>query len=150
MITSLNIKHQNRYDNLINPIQSLRGPPNPLRQAYVSGSLVVVVFRTEGKIGTGFRLRFEGTGNWNYEFKGWEDNVISETSGSLKYPATGNYQDDLSAMFVISNNHKAIEFPSELHLDITSADLDKDCSSCYCDFLLIYSFFDNSLEPLQR
>lgn len=104
-------------------------------------------------MGTGFRLKFEGTGTFSSDgFEHWDDTIRSDVPAALDYPSSGSfYEDNTLSLFVISNNHTSIvSLYDTLQIFLTSADLDVCGQNCDCDFLSVYSFQGDSIELLQR
>jgi len=129
------------------------GPPNPLNQTYVSGSVVVVVFRTQGFQGRGFSLKFEGTGEHNHDFVNWDDVILSDLPLSMHYPPEdrSEYEWNSMSFFVFSNMHQEIPTTTrELKLSVSQLDVDQCILGCTCDYLYIYSFSGSNLDTLDK
>jgi len=119
----------------------------------VSGAVAVVVFRTEAYRGTGFRLSFSGVGNFLYDFANWDDIVYSQVPGFITYPADDDgdntYEFNTLSIFVVTKDHRQITNSKEsLHINMIDVSLDPTC--CQCDYLRVFSFMGDNLEPLDK
>jgi hypothetical protein len=123
------------------------GPPNPMTEAFATGSVAVVVFNTrevyQNVNYTGFRLRFKGEGRWKFPYDSWEDQTFDKTPGSMSYPDDGTrYQSDVFNIYTISHeNEYILDGYASLQMNITKADIE-NCTpdACICDVLAIYSY----------
>jgi hypothetical protein len=116
--------------------------------------VVVVVFRTQEVGGTGFRLSFQATGTWKYDFANFDDLITGETPGAVLYPlGGGQYEFNTLSLFVLSHGHQEIfERNQTLLLNVHNVSIRK-CEEdlyCECDFLSIFSFTGNNLQTLDR
>ncbi|ODM91072.1 putative chitinase 3, partial [Orchesella cincta] len=83
------------------------GPPNPLTEAYVSGAIAVVVFRTKGNGGQGFSLSFQGLGSTAHS-KGVEMVLSNVTGGEMTVPDWTNYSGTTNVI-VLTAGHKFVD-----------------------------------------
>jgi hypothetical protein len=119
------------------------GPPNPLTEAFLPGGIAVVVFRTQSRLGTGFRLSYRAVEAKPYYTHSGQNLVYgSGTSGNLTIPFWENpaYQ---TAIIVLSANHKKIQSSfTSLRLTFVQENLQKDMTSpsrCSYDSVTIYA-----------
>jgi len=127
------------------------GPPNPLKQAYLSGSIAVVIFRTKSVTGKGFDLFFEGQGTTT-PIKGDQQvfSIARDEGGSLELPVQGA-EDSRSTLnaYVVTHNHKVVD-PSyySMSLKISNARfyVCGDVMQCRCDAIRVYTFTEQRLS----
>ncbi|ODM90706.1 hypothetical protein Ocin01_15975 [Orchesella cincta] len=120
------------------------GPPNHLTEAYVSGALAVVVFRTKGNSGQGFSLSFQGLGS-TANSRGVEMVLSNVTGGEMTLLTWNNFSGTTNAI-VLTGGHKFVDgYIKVLKLTISEKDF-YTCGSentCLCDSLRIFSFVNN-------
>ncbi|CAL8124385.1 unnamed protein product [Orchesella dallaii] len=121
------------------------GPPNPLTEAYASGALAVVVFRTNRNGGQGFSLSFQGLGSTAYS-RGVEMVLSNITGGELTVPSWPNFSGTTNAIVLTAGDRKVQGGFDVLKLTLSEEDF-YTCGSeitCGCDSLRIFSFVDNA------
>ncbi|CAL8124526.1 unnamed protein product [Orchesella dallaii] len=127
------------------------GPPNPLKQVYLSGSVAVIIFRTTTVTGKGFQLSFEGFGATTF-VKGDQQifSILRDESGQLQIPVQGAEEgrDTINA-YVVTHNHAVVD-PSyySMSLKISNARLYVcgDVMECACDSIRVYTFSNAMLS----
>ncbi len=92
----------------------------------MGGPLVVVVFRTQGLGGRGFRLKFEATGSWRYDFVNYNDTIESSIPTSMSYPEEDGteYEFNTLSSFVLSDNYTQISIGYQLLLNVHNVDIE--------------------------
>jgi hypothetical protein len=120
------------------------GPPNPLSQTYVQGNIAVVVFKTLGNSGTGFRLSFNAIiSNTFYGLTGKDLTYSNLTGGELTIPFWPEPGRNRANIIVLSaDNKKVADVFSNLRLTFLKENLQTqlvDVARCGNDAINIYT-----------
>lgn len=111
----------------------------------------MVILRTQFMGGQGFRLKFEATGAWRYDFVNWDDVIDGVTPGSLSYPFDEpEYHYNTLSAFVFSSNHEQVAIGTNLLLNLHDVDIEMCLDGCTCDYLAVFSFTGSGLQSFDK